>query len=135
MWTLTKLEELAEKMGITITAHTNGEKGRWYRNTSTISIRKGMHPTQTLCTLAHELGHAHHQHTPSTNAWTHERQEREADRWAAALLIGEDAFINAERDCGGHEGAMAEELGVTIHLIRAWKAAFPELRAREYCRN
>ena len=121
---LTHLEQLADAMGITISHHAGGEKGKWIPETKTVSIRHGMHPTQTLCTLAHELGHAHHGHTPGASGWLRDRQEREADEWAAGVLIDDDAYMVAESDCGGYEGAVAWELGVTVHLLRVWRRAF-----------
>ena len=128
-----ELEQIAEIMGIMIVTHIGGEKGRWYPDRKTVSIRKGLHPIQHLCTLAHELGHAHHGHSPSAIKWIHTRQEREADQWAAQLLINKEAFRIMERECDGHEGAMAEGLGVTIHLIQAWKESLHATRACKYC--
>lgn len=127
-----ELEQMAEAMGVVIASHAGGEKGRWHPESKTVSLRKGLHPIQHLCTLAHELGHAHHGHILSPIGWVRVRQEREADEWAARLLISEDAFIVMERDCGGHEGAMAEGLGVTIRLIQAWKAGIPADRTYEH---
>lgn len=72
-------------------------------------------------TLAHELGHVHHGHD-----WRgrHDRQrdEREADLWAARHLIGAVEYRMAERLVGSHPGALAKELGVTTALVRFYQA-------------
>ena len=77
--TAPNLEMLAATHGITITTHTGGEKGRWYSNTRTISIRRDLGWVNTRCTLAHELGHAICGHDSKAEGWFKERQEHEAD--------------------------------------------------------
>lgn len=127
MTTMSDLEQLAETMGITIVTHRDGEKGRWNPSCRTISLRHGLHPTQALCTLAHELGHAHHNHRPSASGLLCGRQEREADVWAARVLVDEDDYVAAEVECGGHVGAVAEALGVTVWVVRTWREAFYQM--------
>lgn len=77
-------------------------------------------------TLAHELGHYHHGHD-----WSREhdrvRDEREADQYAARLLITPDAYADAESHVGEHLGALARELGVTRRLV--------ELRQQDFARE
>lgn len=115
------LEMLAAIHGITITTHTGGEKGRWYSNTRTISLRKDLHPTLRYCTLAHELGHALNNHDSRAEAWLRGRQEREADIFAANVLIDPSEYKSAELLYGPHPGAIAQELGVTNHLVAVWQ--------------
>ncbi|WPF24396.1 ImmA/IrrE family metallo-endopeptidase [Corynebacterium pseudokroppenstedtii] len=115
------LEMLAAIHGITITTHTGGEKGRWHSDTRTISLRKDLHPTLRYCTLAHELGHALNNHDSRTEAWLRGRQEREADIFAANVLIDPTEYKNAELLYGPHPGAIAQELGVTNHLVTVWR--------------
>lgn len=121
------LEMLAATHGITITTHTGGEKGRWYSNTRTISIRRDLGWVNTRCTLAHELGHAICGHDSKAEGWFKERQEHEADTWAANLLIGQDEYMDAELIHGSCPGAIALELGVTVHLVRVWQNAHSPL--------
>lgn len=116
-----ELEQMAEAMDIAIDSHIGGEKGRWYPIRKTVSIRKGLHPIQHLCTLAHELGHAHHGHVPGATGWVHARQEREANEWAAGFLISQGDYQRAEEVCEGHVGGIASELGVTQEIVRAWR--------------
>lgn len=115
------LEMLAALHGITITTHTGGEKGRWYSDTRTISLRKDLHPTLRYCTLAHELGHALNNHDSKAEAWLRDRQEREADIFAANVLIDPSEYKSAELLYGPHPGAIAQELGVTNHLVTVWQ--------------
>ncbi|MBY0791656.1 ImmA/IrrE family metallo-endopeptidase [Corynebacterium pseudokroppenstedtii] len=120
--TAPNLEVLAATHGITITTHTGGEKGRWYSNTRTISIRRDLGWVNSRCTLAHELGHAFCGHDSRAEGWFKERQEHEADTWAANLLIGQDEYMDAELIHGSCPGAIALELGVTVHLVTVWEA-------------
>lgn len=77
-------------------------------------------------TLAHELGHWHHRHDWTT-AHDRERDERQADQYAARLLIDADAYKRAEEAVGEHPGAIARELGVTRRLV--------ELRREDFTRD
>ena len=115
------LEMLAATHGITITTHTGGEKGRWYSNTRTISIRRDLGWVNARCTLAHELGHALNNHDSRAEAWLRDRQEREADIFAANVLIDPSEYKSAELLYGPHPGAIAHELGVTNHLVAVWQ--------------
>lgn len=119
--TAPNLEMLAATHGITITTHTGGEKGRWWSTTRTISIRRDLGWINARCTLAHELGHALNNHDSTATGWLHTRQEGEADAWAANVLINPTEYKNAELIYGPHPGAIAQELGVTNHLVAVWR--------------
>lgn len=119
--TAPNLEMLAAIHGITITTHTGGEKGRWYSNTRTISIRRDLGWVNARCTLAHELGHAICGHDSKAEGWLKNRQEREADIFAANVLIDPSEYKSAELLYGPHPGAIAHELGVTNHLVTVWQ--------------
>lgn len=119
--TAPNLEMLAATHGITITTHTGGEKGRWYSNTRTISIRRDLGWVNSRCTLAHELGHAFCGHDSKAEGWFKERQEHEADTWAANSLISQKEYKDAELTHEAHSGAIALELGVTVHLVEVWR--------------
>lgn len=116
------LERLAEEMNVTLCSHTGGEKGRWHSRWRAISIRKGLGPVNHLCTLAHELGHAVLGHDSTATGWLYDLQERDADRWAARILINPHAYTAAEqRHPSAH--AIAFELGVTVHVVDVWRGA------------
>ncbi|WP_408931096.1 ImmA/IrrE family metallo-endopeptidase [Corynebacterium sp. YSMAA1_1_D6] len=74
--------------------------------------------------LAHELGHAHYGDTPTGNGHYDQRQERRADEYAARLLINPHDFEAAATWHHGHLPAIADELEVTKHLLRVWKAHY-----------
>lgn len=72
--------------------------------------------------LAHELGHAWHDHSPSEVPGVVERQEREADEHAALLLVQRMDYVKAEHMYGPSVGAVAAELGVParfVHRLRS----------------
>lgn len=102
---------------IRVTWHTGGPKGAWLPDPRVISLQYGMSDTQTRCTLAHELGHAL-QHHP---ACAEDKLEHQADKWAATVLIDPDDYAQAEHIHDGHPGAIADELGVTLHLLATWQ--------------
>lgn len=123
--TVPDLESLADDLGILVSDHDGGaEVGRWYPTRRVITIRRGLHPVERLCTLAHELGHAAHGHIPGIGGWFGSRQESEADRWAARLLISPTEYATAEAMYGPNIGALAAELGVTTDIIKTWKSLY-----------
>ena len=109
---------LAEHHHTHIAWHKGGPKGAWQPHHNQISLRHGMTDTETKCTLAHEIGHMLHQHpAPATP-----RQEAQADRYAADLLIHPPEYAAAEALHGPHPQLIAHELGVTVHLLKTWQA-------------
>lgn len=117
------LVEIALEHGVEVVTHIGGDKGRWYPGRRTISLRADLPARARRCTLAHELGHAvlGHEAGPGLPRWVVDKQERAADRWAAETLISEDAYKSAEAALGPHPGAIAAELGVTVHTITVWR--------------
>ena len=116
------LYTLAAALGITITEHTGGPKGHYTHQTRTISLRRGLLNREHRCTLAHELAHAMAGDEPTGIAWADARMERAADERAARWLITEDAYATAEALYGPHPGALARELGVTLHILQVWQS-------------
>jgi Zn-dependent peptidase ImmA (M78 family) len=80
-------------------------------------------------TMAHEIGHAHHDHQWTDDPTTWKRQEREADVFAAMLLISRDEYARAERIVGEHPGAIAKELAVTENHVLLWRETYAKSRA------
>ena len=115
------LYALAAALGVTITEHTGGPKGHYTHQTRTISLRRGLLNREHRCTLAHELAHAMAGDEPTGIAWADARMERAADITAARWLITEDAYAAAEALYGPHPGAIARELGVTLHVLATWR--------------
>lgn len=81
-------------------------------------------------TMAHEIGHAHHDHQWTDDPATWKRQEREADVFAAMLLISRDEYARAERIVGEHPGAIAKELAVTENHVLLWRENYLKRQAR-----
>lgn len=72
------------------------------------------------CTVAHEMGHWHYGHD-WTRDHNRERDERQADMYAAKLLICSHEYATAERVHGPYTSPIARELGVTPQLVRVWQ--------------
>lgn len=122
------LDIVAANLDVALARHSGGEKGRWYPGSRTISLRRGLGPVAYRCTLAHELGHAAHHHLAGDSLpdWVVQRQEREANEWAAQLLISEDDYARAEAVCP-HPGAIARDLEVTVHLVEVWQRMYERI--------
>lgn len=73
--------------------------------------------------VAHECGHWVHGHDWSRDH-DQDRDERQADMYAARLLISAQAYADAERVAGPHIGAIAKELCVPGRLVELWRDAY-----------
>lgn len=81
-----------------------------------ILLARGLTPVEQRCVIAHELGHALRMHVGASDA-----DERAAERFAARVLIDPAALRSAcawARD----DDELAEELGVTVDVVRAYRA-------------
>jgi Zn-dependent peptidase ImmA (M78 family) len=79
-----------------------------------VTLKPGMLPIQYVCTLMHELGHAHYGHTGISP-----KQELLANRWAAYRLIRFDDV----KQIAGHERTtddVAASLGVLPSVLRTY---------------
>lgn len=128
-----KLDDLAREIGVRVLPDLHGELhpedlGGWFPRSRRILYRLGLDYTNTICTVAHELGHATLDHSACPPSWLHARQEAKADEFAAELLITPEAYEAAERLAGCHDGALAAELGVTTELIRVWRGIHEGIR-------
>ncbi|MEJ6013254.1 ImmA/IrrE family metallo-endopeptidase [Corynebacterium sp. H127] len=98
-----------------------GDLAGFFPEIRTIFYQPWLGPRNRISSIAHELGHAALGHIVDPPEWLHPRQEKEADLWAARLLIRENDYIAADHHCDGHPGAIAQELGVTRRLVLAWR--------------
>lgn len=114
--TFRDLEQVAADHGVHIAWHLGGPKGAWLPHLRRVSLRHGMDDTTTLCTLAHEVAHVAYDHPAATT----KRQEVRADMWAARRLIDAPRVIAAARMYPHSSAMVAQELGVTVHLLRVW---------------
>ena len=124
------LNEVAAELGVTIAEHTGGEKGRWHRARRVVSLRRDLGPVNRRCTLAHELGHAalDHEVRGDLPRWIVVRQDKDADEWAARLLISEVEYAVAE-SIHPAPSAIARELEVTLHLLEVWQRLHERIAA------
>ena len=122
--TIDDLHQLADTIGVTVETHLAGPKGRYVHRTRTVSLRADLGPTRYRCTLAHELAHAVAGDEPTGIGWLDARMERIADERAARWLITPDAYAAAEALYGPHPGAIARELGVTLHILQTWQSLY-----------
>lgn len=99
----------------------DGASGGWFPEHDLILLAPGLHPVEQRCTLAHELGHATHGHHAGASGWLHARQERQADQFAATLLISPIEYELAERLYGHAPGLLARELDVTVNIVTTWQ--------------
>lgn len=111
------LIDVAEARGYQVRWHLGGPKAAWLPHQRAVTLRHGMSDADTLCALAHELGHAHYGDPPGCDP-THEQR---ADRFAARLLISPTEYAMAELAYGPHPAHIAHELGVTTHLVQVWR--------------
>lgn len=116
-----RLHALAEHLGVAVSYHHGGLKGLYVAESRLITLREGMGWRKLRSTFAHELGHAINDDQPIDDPILRLRQERRADEIAAQLLIAPCSYLNAEKTVGHHPGALAIELGVTTHIIQAWR--------------
>lgn len=88
-------------------------------------------PAERLEVLAHELGHAFHDHRCRQNA----EAELQADIYAAELLVDPDTLARLERISSDPE-AIADEMGLTVRVIETyWRHCITRLRGVSYARS
>lgn len=111
------LEGIAHAMGIRIEYRDQLHRRRWGEydhKHRTIRLLGSLRALHWRCTLAHELGHAYHGHRGCRD-----RQECEADAFAARLLIHPDEWRTATAVHDRLE-TVAAELTVWPKLVRAY---------------
>ncbi len=122
----------AASLGVSVhVAHLDdGVMGEWYEDEREIYVRINLSPDETVFTIAHELGHAHHGHRCEDD----QDAEDQADEYAARLLIDPDAYAELEH-LGVHQHDIAEQLGVTTHALNLWmQRCLTKLRGVTYVR-
>ena len=123
------LLDMATNMGVFVDFDDVGwlpadHKGGWFPQYDLVLLREGLSHVEQLCTLAHELGHVHHGHTPGAVGWWSTRQELQADRFAARLLVSPVEYEAVERLYGPSICGLAHELGVTRRVVEVWRKMF-----------
>lgn len=116
----TALIDVAQDHGYGVIWHKGGPKAAWLPSDHAISLRLGMSDVATLCSLAHELGHAHYRDPPG-HIGAHEHR---ANKFAALLLVSPSDYASAEAAYGPHPQLIAAELGVTLHVLKTWTSLY-----------
>lgn len=107
---------IAQERGIRVQWADLGDRhGEYGQGVITINERRPEEVQRII--LAHELGHAWHDHRPVPDPFAERRQEREADEHAARLLVDRHTYEAAERMYGPSLGAVARELGLPARLV------------------
>lgn len=113
------IEEEAAAQGIAIAyipGSPNLPDAFWDASSRTIAVKEGLPARYTRSLIAHELGHAHHGHTKSAP-----KSERQANEYAAHILIDEDEYRQAESAYGTDVETLAFILNVSPGLIEVWR--------------
>ena len=121
-----RLIRIAEREGLHVKYRDLGRSSGYLYAPGLIVLNHQRSELTQRITLARELGHWHHRHDWTT-AHDRARDERQADQYAARLLIDAEAYKRAEEAVGEHAGAIARELGVTRRLV--------ELRREDFARD
>lgn len=119
------VEDFACSLGIKVVESSKARFGYFCRDTGTIVVPTDVPARLRRSMIAHELGHAVYGHTVSDA-----KSERQADEYAARLLITEKEYRRAETMFGQDVDTLAYELNVTPSLIIAWREQFSETRCQ-----
>lgn len=82
-----------KRVATAFTGLSAAPKAAWIPARNTITVRYGMDDAETLCALAHELGHAHY-NDPAGHYGAHELR---ASRFPAKRLISPAEYALAEK--------------------------------------
>lgn len=116
-----QLFRLVDELGLHVVEAPGRTRGGFTPASATIRLAPGMTARTARSVLAHEVAHAVLGHRPTEQHDERARQEREADDWAARLLITPEAYSSAESLCGPHLAPLAFELGVTVEIVAAFR--------------
>jgi len=116
--TFDELLAAASEMGLHVKFTNLGRRAGEVRRSGLVLINDRKSAITQKVALAHEMGHWHHNHDWSA-AHDVPHDERQADAFAARLLIPPDEYALAEKLYDGHVGAIARELEVTTPIVQA----------------
>lgn len=116
----------AESLGLRIAYRNLGRTTGYLFGGGLVILNHRHHLDAQRETLAHECGHAFHGHNWNREH-DQEHDERQADQYAARILIPPSIYAAAERLCGADVRAIAQELHVTRRLV--------ELRREDFARD
>lgn len=115
--TLTDLGRHAAALDVTLhLGHlSDGRLGVYEPEAAQVWISINLTPAEQRSVLAHELGHVYFDHRCGSP-----RAEREADRYAANLLVCPEQYAALERE--GHDlHGIADAMDVTVDIVQAFR--------------
>lgn len=113
----------AAGLGLTVQLEDLGARNGEVRAGGRIVVNEDRSLSVQCEVLAHEIGHFVLGHN-WTRAHDVIRDERQADTYAARLLITPERYALAERLVGTNAGALAYELQVSVRLIDLWRISY-----------
>lgn len=127
------LFDIADQLDVVVEfAPLANRDGEYRDDLRRIRLREDMSERLMRWKFGHELGHAVHGHRPDMFGGTSARQEREANEWAARLLIDLDRFREIELLRGGHVASMAHDFGIVSDGILAFQRMLERLGDNVY---
>lgn len=93
----------------------SGDLGYYAHDERRIYFNLRCTPAERRSVVAHELGHARYAHTCDDAA-----DDRQADIFAATLLVDPDAYADLEQ-IDHHVEWIAEELNVTVEVVNDYR--------------
>jgi Zn-dependent peptidase ImmA (M78 family) len=115
------LEKVANALGMRIKYTDLGRRHGEVHSSGLVFINDHRPVKAMRITLAHEIGHFVHGHQRADDRCQLERQERQAQTYAARLLISPQEYARAEAVYGEHVNSLAKELNVTPLHIELWR--------------
>lgn len=113
-----------------------GRRARWFPSHATIVMDKRLERRLARCSLAHELGHVILGHPAACGAeFFDNRNEVEADRFAARMLLPDLDEVATELATTSHHGHAATHLRVTRDILNARLADLTDEETRQVKRR
>lgn len=91
------------------------DAGMWIPADRAVALRSDLTDMEVQCVLAHELGHATLGHSGRS-----ERDEIEADNWAANMLLSSSKIARCMQLWPDSMEKWCDDLNVTPDILKAW---------------
>lgn len=114
--------DLAADLGLTVVESSAAHRSGYWPDERLIHLRRGMSSRTVRSVLAHEIAHHVLGHLPTLFGPIRNRQERQANEWAADYLIDRQDYIEVEYLREGHVPSMAFDLDVAPELVVAYQS-------------
>lgn len=121
-----QLLQHAAQLGVRIKFRDLGRRHGEVHSSGLIIVNPNRSGPAVMITVAHEIGHVVHHHDWSDARHDRELDERQAETYAARLLVSTERYRVAEACVGSDPRALAKELDLTPRLIHLWKTSFSQ---------